>query len=416
MISAAMTKRAAQIFCQRCLAANSLEQELCVRCGTRLMLVIEPSALRFEEETSSSGNFAEHLLERISTLENRLAQMAERLEHGMDLLLRHARSAYFDHVLLETLIGALNETGAISQQKLEDDWRDRCDRDATAIAEMSRREELCASVTTGYRGNDRMTFVEVVKEGFAQLDKGHTLKGVRMLERAAALAPGNAPLNSFLGEHFYRAGKMALARDYLARALDAEPEDCRVSLLLGLACGDEGDAPRAKELLLETLRRGGNSYAAHYALGRLFAAEADWEAALDEFKRALAARNCPEAHYIVGLVYYQLERNRMALRHLTKAVEMAPDYGEAFYLLGLVHLRLGERERAGEAFDAARAVDAKEPRYRSARRLMTRSGDAPPPPPLFGAAQRGRKRLVTGGDDRLAAALQEDALGTGATY
>ena len=378
------------------------------------MLVIEPSTMRYEEDASSAGNFEEHLLERISTLENKLGRITERLEQGMELLLRHARTAYFDHVLLETLISTLNEKGAINQQQLEDAWRGRCDREALAIAEMSRREELCLKVAMRYRGDEREAFVRLIREGFAEVDKGHTAKGVRALERAAALAPVNAPLNAFLGEHFFRAGKMALARDYLSRARDAEPENRRVCLLLGLACGDEGDAQRAKELLFETLRQGENSYAAHYALGRLFAAEADWEAALAEFKRALVARHCPEAHYIVGLVYYQLRRYRMALRHLVKAVEMAPDYAEAFYLLGLVHLRLGERERAGEAFDAARAVDAKEPRYRSARRLMSRSGDIPPPP-LFGAARRGRKRLVTGGDDRLAAALQEDALGTEAS-
>jgi tetratricopeptide (TPR) repeat protein len=207
---------------------------------------------------------------------------------------------------------------------------------------------------------------------------------------------------------------MTLARDYLTRARAAEPDNPRLCLLLGLACGDDGDPQRAKELLLETIRRGGNSYAAHYALGRLFAAEADWESALAEFRLALAARNCPEAHYVVGRVYYQLGRNRLALRQLVKAVEMAPDYGEAFYLLGLVHLRLGERKRAGEAFDAARAVDAKEPRYRTARKLLARAGEVPPPP-LFGATRQGRKRLVTGGDDRLAAALQADVLGTEAS-
>lgn len=384
-----------------------------MRCGTRLMLVVEPSSLRYEEETSVAGNYEEHLLERVSSLENRLMRVAERLEQGLELLLRHARTSYFDHVLLETLISALDETKTVDRRKVEETWRERCDRDALSVAETSAREELCLTMAAGYKGGDREAFIGLVREGFACFDKGHTIKGVRLLERAAALAPTNAPLNSFLGEHFFRAGKTALARDYLTRARAAEPEDRRVCLLLGLACGDEGDAQGARELLHETLRRGANSYAAHYALGRLFAAEADWESALSEFKSALAARNCAEAHYVVGLVYFQLQRNRMALRHLVKAVEMSPDYGEAFYLLGLVHLRLGERENAVAAFDSARSLDADEPRYRTARRLVARAGEAVPPPPNpFGAVRHGRKRLVTGGDDRLAAMLQSDALDT----
>jgi hypothetical protein len=86
-------------------------------------------------------------------------------------------------------------------------------------------------------------------------------------------------------------------------------------------------------------------------------------------------------------------------------------YGAAFYLLGLVRLRLGERERAAEAFDAARGTDANEPRYAAARRNLARANEAPPPS-LFGSEERGRRRLVTGGDLRLAALLQDDALGT----
>jgi len=234
---------------------------------------------------------------------------------------------------------------------------------------------------------------------------------MRVLERAAALASDNAPLNAFLGAHFFSKGRTALARDYLTRAFDADPDNWRVRLLLGLVCGDEGEPERARKLLGEAVKRGGPSFAAHCALGRLAAAEDDWKTALAEFKRALAARPCPEAHYLVGLVYYQLARDRSALRHLMKAVELDATYGAALYLLGLVQLRLGERRRAAEAFDAARASDADEPRYAAARKNPARVAGAQPPS-LFEGKGRGSRRVVTGGDDRLAAVLQDDALGT----
>jgi tetratricopeptide (TPR) repeat protein len=131
------------------------------------------------------------------------------------------------------------------------------------------------------------------------------------------------------------------------------------------------------------------------------------KAALAEFKRALAARPCPEAHYLLGLVYFNLERYRMARRHLARAVEMDDTYGEAHYLLGLAHARLGERKQAAEALAAARAAGAggaKSARGRQAARGKT-------PPSLFASGRDARRRLVTGGDARLAAALQADALG-----
>ena len=58
-----------------------------------------------------------------------------------------------------------------------------------------------------------------MQEGFGLLTLKDTAKGVRQLERAAALHPANAPLHAFLGEHFFEAGKNALALDYLERAV-----------------------------------------------------------------------------------------------------------------------------------------------------------------------------------------------------
>jgi tetratricopeptide (TPR) repeat protein len=405
-----MTKRIGRVYCQRCLADNPAGQESCFRCGTRLMLVVEPSSMRFEDE-GLGGGLEEHLLERVSALENHLLRLAERLGQVVELLLRQTRSVQQEHLLLDTLITALSDARAISKQGVESAWRDRLERDTADIEARTRRDELCERAVAQYAGPERAVFAQLVREGFARVGEGKTDEGVRALERAAAFAPGSPALDAYLGEHFFREGKPARARDYLARALVAAPEDARVRLLLGLACGDEGEAALAKELLSEAVRRGGSSFAAHCALGRLSAAEADWKTALAEFKRALAARPCPEAHYLLGLVYFNLERYRMSRRHLARAVEMDASYGEAHYLLGLAHTRLGERKQAAEAFAAARLAGggaAKSGRGRQPPRGKL------PPPSLFAPGRGARRRLVTGGDARLAAALQADALGTAA--
>src|SRR4030095_16416567 len=82
-------------YCQKCLAANPLGQEFCGRCGTRLMIVVEPSSSRFETGPTSLST-DEHLLERISAAENRVARLAERLERSLDLLLCYAQNTYFN--------------------------------------------------------------------------------------------------------------------------------------------------------------------------------------------------------------------------------------------------------------------------------------------------------------------------------
>src|SRR5436189_3686872 len=82
-------------YCQKCLSANPLGQDFCARCGTRLMIIVEPPASRYEaSETNVTSE--EHILERISAVENRMTRLTEKLERGLDLLLRQAQNSYFD--------------------------------------------------------------------------------------------------------------------------------------------------------------------------------------------------------------------------------------------------------------------------------------------------------------------------------
>ena len=115
-------------YCQKCLAANALGQEFCTRCGTRLMIVVEPSSTRFETAPTSLST-DEHLLERISAAENRVARLAERLERSLDLLLRYAQNAYFDRSLMRALVNLLTEDGVVQTERLERMWSERCQRD-----------------------------------------------------------------------------------------------------------------------------------------------------------------------------------------------------------------------------------------------------------------------------------------------
>lgn len=389
-------------FCQKCLAANPLGQDFCARCGTRLMIVVEPPAARYELGDANASD-QEHLLERISALENRLSRMTERLERGLDLLLRQAQNSYFDRALIKALVALLSEDGIVEGARLERLWNDRCQKDAEEQEESARREEVRIKILAIYRGSARAEFEQVINEGFLFIEDDQTPRGIRSLEKAIDLAPDNSRLFSFVGEHFFRAGKTRRAHGYLTRAHELAPADVRVSLLLGLTCADEGETERAKDLLNNATRLGGSSFAAHYGLGRLFMAEKNWQKALREFKRALASKPSPEAHYALGCLYYQLTRDALAARHLRKATELDGGYSEAFYLLGLTYQRAGQETQARKAFDkAAKAEKVKTPNNK--RRLM---GD-PTIAPLFQASSS--HRLITGSDPRFAAALREDAL------
>src|SRR3989442_13557304 len=144
-------------YCKKCLAANPLGQDFCFRCGTRLMIVVEPASMRYDNpEVGSAAD--EHLLERISVLENRLGRLTERLERALDLLLRQAQNSYFDRSLLKSLIGVLDDDGIVENQKLERLWQERCEEDAAAREQTSRQDPGRAKISGSYRAGERLAF------------------------------------------------------------------------------------------------------------------------------------------------------------------------------------------------------------------------------------------------------------------
>jgi tetratricopeptide (TPR) repeat protein len=370
------------------------------------MIIVEPAAARFEISEAPSDE--EHLLERISSLESRLGRLAEKLERGLDLLLRQAQNSHFDRALVKSLVSLLADDGIIQDERLERLWIDRCQKDAEEQQESERREAVRVKILANYYGTDRAAFEQRINEGFLFVEDEQPGRGIRSLQRAAELAPGNAPLLYFMGEHFFKTGKTRRARGYLARAYEISPGDRRVSLLLGLTCADEGDIERARELLSGVTRLGGSSFAAHYGLGRLFVAEEKWRSALQEFKLALASKASPEAHYALGCLYYHLGRDSLAARHLRKALEMDQGYGEASYVLGLVSERAGQKKQATEYFERAGARVF--PRTGTAAKRKKQNAAGLAVAPLFQRSPESSRRLITGGDRRLAEALRQDAL------
>ena len=376
-------------YCQKCLAANPLGQDFCTRCGTRLMIIVEPSSTRYET-TPLNLSTDEHLLERISAAENRVGRLAERLERSLDLLLRYAQNAYFDRSLMRALVGLLTEDGVVDSERLERLWSERCQRDTVEQEENVHRDTLRLRILASAHVPDRQAFEDLVNEGFVLIEDKQVPQGITKLQAAAEIAAENAPLNLFIGEHYFRRGKTKLARAYLAKAHAALPDDQRISLLLGLTCADDGEVELAKDLLSSATAQGGSSFAGHYGLGWVFVAEKNWRRAIGEFKRALTVRPSAEAHYVLGCVYYEMNRDVLAVRHLRKATEMDGGYAEAFSLLAQAYERSGRKELARQALEKAGRKNGS----------------------LFQPAKSGALRLMTGADKRLAEALREDALAT----
>ncbi len=375
------------------------------------MLVVEPTALRFEEDALTTGQSEGLVVERLSLMENSLTRFIGHLERSTELLSQQAQLVSREHMLLEALIAMLSAAGVVDVKELEKLWEVNCARVAEGERQAKLRDEVRAEIVAAFKGRAAQQFARLVNEGFAAFDKKEIDDGWRLLERAAALAPKNAPLNGLIGRQFFNTGKTRLARSYLERAFAAAPNNAVTCLLLAITRGDEQDAQGAQELLTEAERLGGAApFALHYARGRLLAHEGCWREALAAFKHALAARSVAAAHYAVALAAYQLGHLRLGAQHVNKAVALDERYAEAFNLLGLIRRSAGDKQRAREAFAQARVLVAQNAAQDAGAHPQPRFTEASLRDAFFGAGKQARQ-LLTGGDVRLAALLRAEAQG-----
>jgi tetratricopeptide (TPR) repeat protein len=395
-----------KIYCQRCRAANSVAEESCAECGTRLMLVIEPTTHRFEDAAQVSGTFDEHLLERISLLENNLARVVDKLERTLDLMLKQAQTTHTGHNLLDALISTLAETGALNRELFR--LRRNEGGEATGATVSGR---FCEQFMTAHTGAEAEGFRRAVAEGCELIEAGRPVEAARALERAASTDAENGALNQFVGRALLAAGRPARALTYLKRAAKAGPEDPQLAVLLGLALAETGEAERATEFLAAATRRGASSFILHLGLGQLAAGRGDWRGAVAQYKLALARRASPEVLYLLGRAHQQLAQPRAAIECLRRAVALKADYAEAWGLLG--RLLAGRGDEAGARTALTNARRARREGSGAARRKGVKAKKAAPRGGGRGksaGAKADARRLLSGGDPVLLQSLAEALL------
>src|SRR5918912_1486163 len=162
-----------KIRCQRCRAANPLGEELCGKCGTRLMLVVEPSSLRFEEDAAAESPHPALLLERLTLIESGLMKFAEKLERGFDLMLKQAENIHREHLLVEALIALLIRSGVITREDLKELMSAALRQDEASRRDTEHRKRVRArALAEPQEGGNRDAFLKSVYEGFELLAAG----------------------------------------------------------------------------------------------------------------------------------------------------------------------------------------------------------------------------------------------------
>ena len=255
--------------------------------------------------------------------------------------------------------------------------------------------------------------------GGIALVRGDGAAGAKWLERAVALAPGDAQARWWLGRAYARqlarAGRLAQIRiagrlrETLERAIALDPSlvEARVDLMrfylvapgvvgggtdkaraqareiaklsawrgrlaAGAVAEKERDGARAEREYRAAVVAAPDSVDGYLALGAMYERAGEWDHAFALYDTLRTRTKAAVAHYQLGraasLSGRELARGARALEEY---VNGAPEPGDpslasGWYRLGLVYEKQGDRARAREAFERVLALDAKQDDAREA--------------------------------------------------
>jgi tetratricopeptide (TPR) repeat protein len=173
------------------------------------------------------------------------------------------------------------------------------------------------------------------EEGLAMMMPGGDPRQAQSLFRQVlSIDPNNAQANLRLGVMEMWAQKYPKAQEYFARAYKSDPKDPMILNNLGLCRHQQGSVPEALALYEGALEIDAENVEARINLARALLHLRNFEAALLEAKRAVAAApHVAAAQFILGSIAQTLGDLELAKTSLQKTLDIEPGHLEASFRL-----------------------------------------------------------------------------------
>jgi tetratricopeptide (TPR) repeat protein len=180
--------------------------------------------------------------------------------------------------------------------------------------------------------------------------EGSRGEAIEQMAEAVRLQPSSAETHNAYGKVLSRFVELKAARQEFEQALQLDPTLAEADVNLSLLLAQAGEVSEASEHLdhaIELQGNGPNSAYAHYLRAKMWGAQDQLEKAIRELQKAVQLRpDYQEAWSDLGGMQRLALDNTGAVRALQKAVALKPDDGLAQYRLGQLYLQNGDSTRA----------------------------------------------------------------------
>jgi tetratricopeptide (TPR) repeat protein len=361
------------MLCQTCSAYNDDEREFCYRCQNKLLVLSgvtsfeEDDLEEYEEEEDLSLD--EHLLERVSAIEEIVKRSAETIRSLVDAVQKHERAIFINQTGLLSVKEILEKKNVLTSDEVVELWESKMGEQMLALEKKQRFTERKDRMVSLFRGEKRERFLLLVADAEAAFDGFDPDRGMKHLEEAFRLDRDNYELSFFLGEMLFNDGNIDRAKAYLERTLEVQPDHFDAAVFYGVLLHERQDLKGAERWLRRAIQISQESFLPYFSLGAIYARKGKLLRAQKFLEKAIQLEAIPQAYYLLGTIFYEKGQLERAIKSFQAALKLDPDYEEAIYHLGLCYLDRNWNRKAIECFQEALELNPNKMEYQQAVKI-----------------------------------------------
>jgi tetratricopeptide (TPR) repeat protein len=361
------------MLCQTCSAYNDDEREFCFRCQNKLLVLSGVTSFEeddlddYEEEEDLSLD--EHLLERVSAIEEIVKRSAETIRSLVDAVQKHERAIFINQTGLLSVKEVLEKKNLFTSDEVVELWESKMGEQMLALEKKQRFVERKDRMVSLFRGDKRERFLLLVADAEAAFDGFDPERGVKHLEEAFRLDRDNYELSFFLGEMFFNDGNLDRAKSYLERTIEVQPDHFDAAVFYGVLLHERQDIKGAERWLRRAIQISQESFLPYFSLGAIYARKGKLLRAQKFLEKAIQLEAIPQAYFLLGTIFYEKGQLERAIRSFQAALKLDPDYEEAIYHLGLCYLDRNWNRKAIDCFQEALELNPNKMEYQQAVKI-----------------------------------------------
>lgn len=361
------------MLCQTCSAFNEDDREYCYRCQNKLLVLSGLTAFEEDEteEYEDEGDLSldEHLLERVSAIEEIVKRSAETIRTLVDAIQKHERAIFINQTGLLSVKEILEKKNFLTSDEVVELWESKMGEQMLALEKKQRFTERKDRIMSLFRGERRERFLQLLGEAESAIDAFDPDRGMKNLEEAFKLDRDNYELSFFLGEMFFNDGNLDRAKAYLERTLEVQPDHFDAAVFYGVLLHERQDLKGAERWLRRAIQISQESFLPYFSLGAIYARKGKLLRAQKFLEKAIQLEAIPQAFFLLGTIFYEKGQLERAIRSFQGALKLDPDYEEAIYHLGLCYLDRNWNRKAIDCFQEALELNPNKMEYQQAVKI-----------------------------------------------